>query len=161
MTNTAHDSETPAIGQQVITACAFIHESRGGIEYVFLARRSETKKFMPGIYELPGGHIDYGEDIVAGLKREIQEELGAKADIGEPFAAFTYMNGVKGSHSVEVIYFAQLTTPISEDKPDPEDHSGFFWFCEADLPTTAANKGAQDPEMLAIKRGFEILRNGH
>ncbi len=71
-----HDSETPAQGQQAITACAFIHQQFDGIEKLFWAKRADTKKFLPGVYELPGGHIDFGEDIVEGLRREIKEEFG-------------------------------------------------------------------------------------
>ena len=29
-----------------------------------------------GVWELPGGGLDHGEDIHEGLKREIQEEMG-------------------------------------------------------------------------------------
>ncbi len=72
MTQTAHDSETPAQGQQVITACAAIHHSFDGVVKIFVPKRAETKKFLPGVYELPGGHIDFGENIVEGLKREIR-----------------------------------------------------------------------------------------
>lgn len=70
MSSIAHDSETATPGQQVITACAFIHHKFNGVEKVFLPKRADTKKFLPGAYELPGGHIDFGEDPVSGLKRE-------------------------------------------------------------------------------------------
>ncbi len=51
----AHDSETQAYGEQVITACAFIHHSFDGVTKVFLPKRAATKKFLPGVHELPGG----------------------------------------------------------------------------------------------------------
>jgi 8-oxo-dGTP pyrophosphatase MutT (NUDIX family) len=64
-----HDSEKPAEGRQVFTACAFIHHAFDGVEKVFLPRRAATKKFLPNVFEVPGGHIDFGEDIADGLKR--------------------------------------------------------------------------------------------
>jgi 8-oxo-dGTP diphosphatase len=134
-----HDSETPAHGQQVITACAFIHHTFDGVEKVFLPKRAETKKFMPGIYELPGGHIEFGEDILAGLKREISEELGMQITVGDPFAAFTYMNEVKGSHSVEVVYFARFVGSIDTIEIHPEDHSGYRWISEDEIPEKIMN----------------------
>ena len=85
MTNTSHDSETLADGQQVITACAFIHRQIDGVEKVFLPKRADTKKFLPSVYELPGGHIDFGEDPITGLKREIDEEFGMEVEVGDPF----------------------------------------------------------------------------
>jgi 8-oxo-dGTP diphosphatase len=37
----------------------------------------ESEK-ISGKWELPGGGLDFGEDIKEGLKREIQEEMGLK-----------------------------------------------------------------------------------
>ena len=33
---------------------------------------------LSGKWELPGGGLDFGEDIYEGLKREIEEEMGVK-----------------------------------------------------------------------------------
>lgn len=71
----AHDSETPAQGQQVITACAFIHQQFDGVEKLFWPKRADTKKFLPGVYELPGGHIGFGEELVQGLMRENKRRI--------------------------------------------------------------------------------------
>src|SRR5690242_17507064 len=116
----SHDSETLADGQQVITACALIHHNFDGVKKVFMPKRAAIKKFLPDVFELPGGHIDYGEDIVVGLAREIKEELGMNVSIGDPFACFAYVNDIKRSHSIEVIYFAEFTDPIENITLDPE-----------------------------------------
>lgn len=155
----SHDSETLARGQQVITACAFIHRFEDGEEKVFLAKRADTKKFRPGVYELPGGHIDFGEDIVEGLKREIHEEFGMEIEVGDPYCAFTYSNLVKGSHSIEVIFFAKFITDIDTISLNPEDHSAFGWFGESELEQSYTEaKGADDDEHVAVKKGFSLLR---
>jgi 8-oxo-dGTP diphosphatase len=159
MAKVSHDSETPAHGQQVITACAFIHHDFDGDQKLFMPKRAATKKFLPNVFELPGGHIDYGEDIVEGLKREITEELGMTITVSDPFAAFTYMNEVKGSHSIEVIYFATFNEPIENIKIDPEDHSEYRWFSETDIDqATSTSKPADDIEMQHIRKGFALLR---
>lgn len=155
---TIHDSATPTPGQQVITACAFIHREVDGVPKVFMAKRADTKKFLPGVYELPGGHIDFGEKVTDGLVREIQEEFGVQVRLGDPFAVFTYQNEVKGSHSIEVIYFAQLIDPETEPKMNPEDHSSCGWFAESELPKTfVSDKDVEDDEVRAIYRGFALL----
>ena len=157
----SHDSETLAEGQQVITACAFIHCYVDGVEKVFLPKRAETKKFLPGVYELPGGHIEFGEELVVGLAREIMEEFGMRVHIGDPFVAFTYTNHVKGSHSVEVVYFAEFADPLENITLHPEDHSLFGWFSGEEISNAyTENKNADDPEMLAIKKGFALLAGG-
>lgn len=168
MQKTSHDSETPAHGKQVITACAFIWHDFDGVKKVFLPRRADTKKFLPGLFELPGGHIDFGEDITAGLKREIKEELNMTVTLGDPFAVFTYQNLVKGSHSIEVVYFAQFIEAIENITLHPEDHSEYRWFSEEDVKNNkqyicpedqASHDQTEDPEYLAIIKGFKFLNN--
>ncbi|MFA6520414.1 MAG: NUDIX domain-containing protein [Candidatus Paceibacterota bacterium] len=40
---------------------------------------------------LPGGHLEYGEDVKECLIREIIEELGVKPDVGRLFYINTYL----------------------------------------------------------------------
>ncbi|NOI90271.1 NUDIX domain-containing protein [Vibrio splendidus] len=42
---------------------------------VLLEKRSESKETDPGLITIPGGHIEYGENQVQTLFREIDEEL--------------------------------------------------------------------------------------
>ena len=160
-TKISHDSEVAAHGQQVITACALIHKDFDGVEKIFLPKRADTKKFLPSVYEIPGGHIDFGEDIVVGLKREIKEEFGADISVGDPFASFTYRNDVKGSHSVEVIYFASFISPTEDIKLHPDDHSEYGWFSEDELEKVMTeNKRGDNPEIQVLKKAFELLKGG-
>ncbi len=155
MTKMSHDSETLAVGQQVITACAFIHRFHEGEHEVFLPRRAATKKFLPGKYELVGGHIDYGEDVVAGLKREVHEELGVEVSVGDPFAVFTYVNDIKQSHSIEVVYFATIIGDEAAIELHPEDHDESGWFREVEA--TTINNDPGDEEVAVMKKGFALL----
>lgn len=153
-----HDSETPAVGQQVITACAFIHKEDNGVAQVFLGRRAPTKKFLPNEYELPGGHIEYGEDIKEGLAREVMEEFNTRVSIGYPFAVFTYINKIKGSHSVEIIYFAKFIDPIEDIKANGHDHSEYGWFSKDQIYSlTSSVKSVEDDEFQSIFKGFDLL----
>lgn len=156
----SHDSETPAHGQQVFTACAFIHHDFGGVAKVFLPRRAHTKKFYPDVYELPGGHIDFGEDMPGGLKREIKEELGMTIIVGDPFFEFTYANPIKGSHSIEVVYFAKFVEPIGQVSLETEDHSEAGWFADEEIDEImkAGRAPGDKDESNAIKKGFALLR---
>jgi 8-oxo-dGTP diphosphatase len=150
----SHDSETPARGQQVITACALIHHTFDGVIRVFLPKRADTKKFLPGVFELPGGHIEWGEDIVEGLKREIMEEHGMHVRVGDPFAAFTYANEVKGSHSVEVVYFAVFEDPLGQIQLNPEDHSEFKWVAQDEIDGIGP---ISDAELQNVRKGLALL----
>lgn len=155
-----HDSETLAEGKQVMTAVAFIHRespNEAGVSELFLARRAATKKFLPGVLELPGGHIDFGESPIAGLKREIKEEFGMEISVGGVFHAFDYTNPIKKSHSFELIYFAKFESDPKNIKLDPADHSEYIWVDEQAY-LNLAERDPDDPEHYAVMRGFELLR---
>jgi 8-oxo-dGTP diphosphatase len=154
-----HDSEVAAKGQQVFTACAFIYkETEEGIK-LFSPKRAATKKFLPGVHELPGGHIDFGEGMREGLKREIMEEFGVRIEIGECFGVFTYMNEIKGSQSLEAVYFAKLIDPEELICLNAEDHESFLWLKEDELDKIMnKNKTENDLEIKVIKKGFAILK---
>lgn len=159
MSTISHDSETPARGQQVITVAAFIHHDFDGTVKVFQPRRAATKKFLPGIFELPGGHVDFGEDIIEGLKREVMEENEMHISVGDPFAVFTYTNEIKGSHSIEIVYFAKFMDPIENIKIHDYDHSEYRWVSEEEF---LSEGGSSIEETKNIKKGFELLKgNAH
>lgn len=158
MAKTQHDSEILADGQQVITACAFIHHNFDGQEKLFMPRRAETKKFLPGVFEMPGGHIDFGEDVKAGLQREIFEEFDVNIEVGDVFGCFTYTNPIKKSHSIEVVYFAKFIDPLENIKLNPEDHSEYTWVTEDEISKLyTATKDENDIEIKIIHKGFKLL----
>ena len=98
--------------EQAITVCAFIHHNFDGIEKVFAAKRADTKKFMPGVYELPGGHVEPGETPIDGLKREILEELDMNVTVGDLFDDFSY-SSVEGM-KIQKNYFAIFQDTIEK-----------------------------------------------
>ena len=155
----SHDSETPAHGQQIFSVCAFVHHNFDGVEKLFLPRRAKTKKFWPDVYELPGGHVDFGETFEHALIREVKEEFSMNIKLGDPYYLFTYDNHVKGSHSVEVIYYAKFIDPIENIKLHPDDHSEYKWLSEEELPQVygIGGKDEDNDEVKAMKRGFELL----
>lgn len=171
MSKISHDCETPAQGQQVISAVAVMHRLVDGVIEIFLPKRALTKKFLPGVYEMPGGHTDFGEDIKEGLRREIKEEFEMDSEIGDPFASFTYLNKIKGSHSVEVVFFAKFIGDIINIRINPEDHETYGWFSRDYLmnnldvmrpknekdATGVGRIVAEDQEIKSILKAFDIL----
>lgn len=53
-----------------------------GDEYL-IVRKPDKAKYFPGFWDLPGGKVEPGEDSIAAIKREVAEETGGIAEIGD------------------------------------------------------------------------------
>lgn len=71
---------------------------------VLLLQRSDREKFLPGVWGLPCGKVDFGEDLEAAALRELKEEAGISGRIIRivGYSAFhTTKNGVQ-LHNLQV-----------------------------------------------------------
>jgi 8-oxo-dGTP diphosphatase len=48
-----------------------------------LLTRISSRGFSSGTWTLPGGGVEHGEDVQAGLVREVYEETGLEVEVGE------------------------------------------------------------------------------
>ncbi len=158
----SHDSEKAAHGQQVLTACAFIYKKTPEGTKLFMPKRANTKKFLPWVFELPWGHIDFWEDMKDWLKREIDEEFSMQIEIWDCFEVFTYTNDIKWTQSLEAIYFANFIWDERNIILHPEDHQSFLWIWRDELSKILSDgKWEDDLEIQAVKKWFSILEWEH
>ena len=68
-----------------VVAGALFDDSRR----VLIAQRP-AGKHMAGGWEFPGGKLDGSEEALAGLKRELREELGIEVHGAEPLICYEY-----------------------------------------------------------------------
>lgn len=45
-------------------------------DLLLIVKRNENDDLYPGAWEFPGGHLEKGETLKEGLKRELEEEIG-------------------------------------------------------------------------------------
>ena len=69
--------------QRIHVVAGVISDARGRI---LLARRTAGRD-LAGLWEFPGGKVDPGETPEQALVRELREELGIEARVGEPLIA--------------------------------------------------------------------------
>lgn len=88
-----------------------------------LTRRSKNDDYMPGYWDVPGGTIEFGEDILKALKRELKEEVGLKVKIAEPFFAYNYLSG-ENRHQFMIVYHCNY---VSGEPKLSDDHDEYRW----------------------------------
>ena len=81
-----------------------------------IVKRNENDDLYPGAWEFPGGHLENGETIKEGLKRELQEEINFTNDF-EPIITH-YFDEIK-----EKLHNAQLFKDKLKDLKEEDDES--------------------------------------
>jgi 8-oxo-dGTP diphosphatase len=77
------DSDRSPGGKSIHVVAGVIEDARGRI---LLARRTEGRD-LAGLWEFPGGKVDPGETPEDALVRELREELGIEARVGDAVIA--------------------------------------------------------------------------
>ena len=99
-------------------------------EKILLQKRALTKKVFPGIWDISvAGHIGAGEEILAGAKREVFEEIGLQLEekdftkIGTRVHQLKHENGIQDNEHHHV-FIAELKVPISSLTMQEEEVAG-------------------------------------
>lgn len=74
----------PAVPHYTVTAAVITKAGQ-----VLIARRP-SNGLLGGMWEFPGGKVEQGETLAAGLQREILEELGISVAVGNPFGIYQH-----------------------------------------------------------------------
>jgi 8-oxo-dGTP diphosphatase len=109
-------------------------------ERVLVGLRPEGHS-LSGVWEFPGGKIELGESPEVALKRELKEELGIEADVGELILASTHSYGTTGI----LLLFFRVRYWKGELKP--VHHTELKWAQPAELanlPMPDANRKVLD-----------------
>ncbi|GLY53594.1 NUDIX domain-containing protein [Lentzea sp. NBRC 102530] len=113
-------------------------------EKVLLLKRP-ADDFMGGIFELPSGKVELGEDLNTALVREVEEETGLQVVVATAYlGSFDYTSG-SGKKS------RQFNFVVTVDSPGPvvlQEHDEYRWApVDEELPVTDA-----------VKKVFETYR---
>ncbi len=138
--------------KQIITAAVLIHKN----DKVLVGKRADSKSFLPGKWELPGGHIEFGETIIEGILREVKEEFQIDIVLDDPYFEYSYVMENGEEHVVEIIYFGRIKNSKQQLKINEKDHSEYKWISKNEVNKYFADNKYEGN---AIKRGFELLEN--
>ena len=94
-----------------------------------VVKRSENDDLYPGAWEFPGGHLEKGETLKEGLKRELFEEIGYDS-VFNPIITH-YYDEVKEKNG-EIVHDLEIDFIVNVNKSDvnvilSEEHCDCKW----------------------------------
>jgi len=91
---------------------------------LYLQKRAMNKDIQPGKWDTSvGGHVDYGEEVMDALRREVREELGITGFEAVFITRYKFVSDREAElvHSYYLVYDGEI-------RPDPVEISeGRFW----------------------------------
>jgi ADP-ribose pyrophosphatase YjhB (NUDIX family) len=104
---------------------AIVHEGRA-----LVTQRARAPE--KGRFDVPGGFLRPGEDVIDGLKREVREELGIEidTDLDQCISMVPHTYGPEGDFVLALGFRARL---VSGDPAPADDVAAFKWVTTEEL----------------------------
>jgi 8-oxo-dGTP diphosphatase len=131
-------------GQHVVAVAALV--LRG--DKVLAMRRSSTNEAGAGLWETLSGRIEHGEQPLAAMQREIDEECGLEVTI-DPRPVEAYAATRTGEPMIVVVYRALY---VAGEVRLSAEHDAYAWLSAAEF----AARSTLAPLVLAVDKAFVL-----
>jgi mutator protein MutT len=99
---------------------------------LFLSRRGEKSRNEVGLWEFPGGEVEFGEKLEEAVKREVREEFGFSVKIIKQLNTFDHILG-ENEHWIAVAFLCEHESGEAEIQ-EPGKCAEFGWFEISSIP---------------------------
>jgi mutator protein MutT len=113
-----------------VGAGAIIVDKQGRL---FLARRGAKAKNERGLWEFPGGSVEFGETLAETLRREMREEFGVEIAVGELLDVVDHILKEEGQHWISPTFLCTITSGEPHIM-EPEKCAEIGWFRTNEIP---------------------------
>jgi 8-oxo-dGTP diphosphatase len=94
---------------------------------LFLAKRGPKAKNERGLWEFPGGSVEFGERLADALAREMKEEYGIEIAVGPLLDVADHILPEEKQHWISPTYICRIVSG-SPEILEPEKCSAIGWF---------------------------------
>jgi mutator protein MutT len=113
---------------------------------VFLAKRGAKAQNERGLWEFPGGAVEFGETLHNALIREIREEYGITIAVGDLLTVTDHILPAEKQHWVSPSFICRIT----QGEPticEPEKCAEIGWFALDAIPADLTQVTRHDLEL--------------
>ncbi|MGB4801144.1 MAG: NUDIX domain-containing protein [Anaerolineae bacterium] len=100
---------------------------------LFLALRGPAAKNERGLWEFPGGSVEFGERLTDALRREMTEEYGVQIEVGDLLDVVDHLLPAEGQHWVSPTFICRLISGEPTIR-EPGKCAAIGWFALDELP---------------------------
>ncbi len=112
---------------------------------LFLAQRGPGAKNERGLWEFPGGAVEFNERFSDALRREIREEFGIEIEVGRLLDVVDHILPAEGQHWVSPTFICRILSGEPAIR-EPEKCSAIGWYLPADMPSNLTSITRQNLE---------------
>ena len=100
---------------------------------LFLARRGPEARAEKGLWEFPGGTVEFGEKLEDALRREINEELGIGIRVGDRLDVVDLYLPDEKQHWVSITFICRIVSGVPSIR-EPVKCTEIGWFLPDEMP---------------------------
>ncbi len=99
---------------------------------IFLAKRGPGVSKHAGMWEIPGGGVNFGETMAEAIKREVMEEHSVEIEVGEMLDTVEDIAPEVGWHTVGPAFVCKIVKGIPKIM-EPNKCTEIGWFTWAEV----------------------------
>ncbi len=117
-----------------------------------IVKRTKNNKIGSGIWEFVGGKLEFGEDLISGLRREIMEETGLEVAVEKLLFASSF----KTHDYRQVVIINYLCRSNTDRVTLSGEHTDYLWADKAALLKNLGRRTLNDLEENHILEQLDI-----
>lgn len=147
-------AQAEADGRRLVVG-ALIADEHGR---VYVQRRSEERALFPGCWDIVGGHVEPGEDLITALEREVLEETGWRLLNHGPVVEIIDWSAGDGVARREIDLLVSVTGDLRKPHLEPGKHSEGRWLAHEELSVLLEHRHPDDRWVHdTVERAFRLL----
>ena len=111
----------------------FVQNKRGE---TLVLQRSQTNRYKPLFWDIPGGKMLMDEDVVETARRELYEETGLELDdLGFPLSVYVNREQLPHRKDVQIVFTCTIKDIDKAITISQREHCAYRWVIPSELPT--------------------------